>query len=582
MFTVFTELKWFFSMHKKRYMIAIFFLVAVGLLELLPPMLIGQAVDRIRQGTLTASSLHDTTWTLIIIAMIFYIMTYIWMYQLNGGAYLLERKYRSRLVGKFLKMTPGFYERYRTGDLMARATNDLEAVGLTAGFGILTLVDSTFFMISIFMMMGFLISWKLTIAAILPLPLMALSIKYFGDLIEKRYSAAQESFGRLNDQVLDSVAGVRMVRAYVQESADIEQFNKVTEDVYQKNIGVARVAAILEPTIKILVAMSYMIGLGYGAYLVFRSELTLGELVSFNVYLGMLIWPMYALNELVNIMQRGRASLYRVQAILAEVPEVLDTGKLKANQSFSSGEILYNQVGFHYPASGRQVLNNITFTLKQGMTLGVVGKTGSGKTTLLKQLLQEYPAGSGEITLAGRDIAELPHELINNWIGYVPQEQYLFSTTIKDNILFGKLDASKLELDNILDTVVLRDDLARLREGMETVVGEKGATLSGGQKQRISLARALIGEPEILILDDAMSAVDARTEAQILENLRQNRKGWTTLMTTHRLFSIQHADLILVMDNGNIIEQGTHEELVRQNGWYKAQFERQQMKNALV
>lgn len=580
MFSIFKELKWFFNMYKLRYSIAIFFLIAVGLLELLPPMLIGKVIDRMHQGSLTNDSLSQMTLLLVAIALIYYLITYIWTYQLIGGAYLLEKKYRSRLIAHFMKMTSKFYERNRTGDLMARATNDLEAVGQTAGFGIVTLVDATFYLITILMMMGIAISWKLTLAAIIPLPIIAIAIKYFGDIIYTRYSVAQEAFGQLNNQVLDSVSGVRVIRAYVLEQSDLEKFDHLTEEVYQKNLDVTRITAILEPIVKILIAISYLIGIGYGAILVFNNEITLGQLISFNVYLGMMIWPMYALNELVNIMQRGKASLERVNEVLGYQPDVQNEANSK--QVLSPENIRFENVTFKYPASERNNLSNISFTIRQGQTIGIVGKTGSGKTTLLRQLLREYPMGTGDIKISEVSLNQIPIELISEWIAYVPQEQFLFSSSIEENILFGNPNANEAEVSRALNSAALTEDIYQLPEGLKTVVGEKGITLSGGQKQRVSIARAFIAEPEILILDDALSAIDANTEARIISNIRTERVDRTTIITTHRLSAIQHADFILVLDEGEIKESGTHAELQQQDGWYQQQFIRQQLENQLI
>ncbi|NQD68931.1 multidrug ABC transporter permease/ATP-binding protein, partial [Bacillus haikouensis] len=324
MFSIFKKLSWFFKENWKRYTVAIFLLTIVGILDVIPPKLVGDAIDDIQMGTMSWDAVSNYLWLMGGITIVSYGMTYIWLYKLFGGAFLLERKMRSNFMTHLLKMTPTFFEKNRTGDLMARATNDLKAISVTAGFGVLTLIDSSVFMLTILFTMGFMISWKLTIAAILPLPLMALLMKVYGARIHKRFTEAQDAFGELNDKVLESVAGVRVIRAYVQERADENRFSHLTEDVYEKNIEVAKIDSLFDPTIKVLVGLSYLIGLGYGAYLVFHQSITLGQLVSFNVYLGMLIWPMFAIGELINIMQRGNASLDRVQETLDYVQDVRD------------------------------------------------------------------------------------------------------------------------------------------------------------------------------------------------------------------------------------------------------------------
>ncbi|USK29437.1 ATP-binding cassette domain-containing protein [Bacillus sp. CMF21] len=575
MFAVLVKLGWFFKKYWKRYTAAIVLLLIVNVLEVIPPKLLGNAIDDIQIGKFSSELLVQYIVLFLGLGVLVYILSYYWMYNLFGGAHLAERILRSKLMGQFLVMTPRFYEKNRTGDLMARATNDLKAISTTAGFGILTLVDSSMFMLTILLTMGILISWKLTFAAILPLPIMAIAMGIYGKKIHARFMAAQDAFGDMNDQVLESVAGVRVIRAYVQEKEDVNRFNTLTDDVFRKNVSVAKIDALFEPTMKLLVGISYLIGLGYGAYLVFHNVITLGELVSFNVYLGMMIWPMFAIGELINIMQRGNASLDRINETLSyeadvknhEQPQHIDSPK----------KIEFNNVSFQYPSSEVVNLNHVSFTVNKGDTIGIVGKTGSGKTTIVKQLLRQYPAGSGQITMSGVPIEKIPLETLQRFIGYVPQDHVLFSRTVRENILFGKKDGSDAELNKAIDLAFFRKDLEMLPDGLNTLVGEKGVALSGGQKQRISIARALLVNPEILILDDSLSAVDAKTETAIISNIRSERADKTTFITTHRLSAVEHADWILVLDEGKIIEEGRHQTLLANNGWYKEQYERQQI-----
>jgi ATP-binding cassette subfamily B protein len=477
----------------------------------------------------------------------------------------------------FLRMTPTFYERNRTGDLMARATNDLQAVSNTAGFGILTFVDSTLWMATLLVTMTVFVSWKLTLVAILPLPIMAVLVGMYGKWIHKRFTDAQDAFGGMNDGVLETISGTRVIRAYVQERAAEKRFAEVTNDVLEKNIAVVRIDALFEPTVKIFVGASYLLGLGYGAYLVYHNEMTIGGLVSFNVYLGMLIWPMFAIGEMINIMQRGNASLDRVNETLGSKPDVPDPADTVPVPMPASIE--FRNVTFRYPSSSTDNLTGVALTLRRGQTLGIVGRTGSGKTTLIRQLLREYPPGEGSVLIAGVPVERIDMDLLKSWYGYVPQEQFLFSRTIVANILFGREGATEEELERAIAASALKKDLAFLPDGLSTLVGEKGVALSGGQKQRVSIARALIADPEILIFDDAMSAVDARTEAEIIANIRRERAGKTTLIATHRLSGIRHADLIVVLEDGRIAERGTHDTLMKSGGWYKEQYERQQMED---
>ncbi|WP_458353131.1 ABC transporter ATP-binding protein [Peribacillus frigoritolerans] len=575
MFAIFKKLSWFFKEQWQRYTLAILFLCLVNILEVIPPKLVGNAIDDMNNGSMTQEGVMKYVIYLLMVLIGSYLFGYLWSYLLFGGGNLVERKLRSGFMGHLLKMTPSFYEKNRTGDLMARATNDLKAISLTAGFGILTLVDAVLFTITVVVMMGATISWQLTIAAVLPLPIMAVMMQIYVKKIYKRFTDAQAAFGTLNDKVLESISGVRVIRAYVQEREDEKRFEEMTEDVYRKNLAVARIDALFDPTISIIIGISYLIGLGYGAYLVFQQAITLGGLVSFNVYLGMLIWPMIAVGELINVMQRGNASLDRVQDTLSYEADVKNSMGLESIAN--PGNIQFNSVHFTYPSSTVVNLSDISVQLERGQTLGIVGKTGSGKTTFVKQLLREYPLGTGEIAFAGMPLEQLHLEDIRKWIGYVPQDHFLFSKTVRENILFGKMDATEDELAEAIRLADFEKDLTMLPNRLETLVGEKGVALSGGQKQRISIARALIKNPEILILDDSLSAVDAKTETTIIENIQNERAGKTTIITTHRLSAVQHADRIIVLDSGKIIEEGTHADLLLNDGWYSEQYERQQV-----
>lgn len=575
MFSVLFKLKWFFAENWKRYTLAVSLLMVTNVLEVVPPWLLGESIDAIYQQTLTSKLLMTFLLALIAVTVVNYLSNFVWQYQLFGGAYVIEKQLRSRLMKQFLRMTPSFYEKNRTGDLMARATNDLKAVSTTAGFGILTLIDSSLYMLTILVTMGILVSWKLTFAALLPLPILAIIMQILGKRIHEKYMKAQDAFGDMNDSVLEAVAGVRVIRAYVQERASEKQFDEMTEDVYAKNMEVEKIDALFNPITKILTGVSYMIGLGYGAFLVSDGQMTLGDLVSFNVYLGMIIWPMFAIGELINVMQRGNASLDRVQETLDYEEDVKDA--IQPVTVADPGRIGFENVTFQYPQSTTLNLSDINLQLEKGQTLGIVGKTGSGKTTLIKQLLREYPVGEGSLSLAEVPIEKQTKDQVRNWIGYVPQDHVLFSRTVKENILFGHPEGTDEDIETAIRLSHFQKDLEMLPQGLETLVGEKGVALSGGQKQRISIARALIKNPEILLLDDSLSAVDAKTEARIIENIQQERNGKTTIITTHRLSAIQHADWIIVLDDGVMIEEGTHEDLLENGGWYKEQFDRQQI-----
>ncbi|MGE7944993.1 ABC transporter ATP-binding protein [Lysinibacillus xylanilyticus] len=575
MFDVLSKLSWFFKKYWKQYTVAIVLLIIASGLEVVPPYLLGSIIDILTAGEMTPAILSK--YILIFVGIIIggYALNFVWQFRLFEGAINLEKILRRNLMQHFLRMTPTFYEKNRTGDLMARATNDLNAVSLTAGFGIMTLIDSTIYMGCIIFAMGYLISWKLTFFAMLPVPIMAILIQYLGKIVHERYMKAQDAFGELNDSVLESVAGVRVVRAYVQEKKDEANFAEMSESVYEKNMHTAKINALFGPITKVGTGISYVVALGYGAHLVATEAMTVGQLVTFNVYLGLAVWPIFAIGELINVMQQGSASLDRVQETLNYEADVRNIAN--PQMIATPNAIGFDDLTFQYPMSQVKNLQRISLSLKKGQTLGIVGKTGAGKTTFLRQLLREYPMGEGQLTIDGVDITAQTKEQLLDWIGYVPQDHVLFSRTIRENVLFGKEDATQADLQQAIRAAYFEKDLENLPMGLETLVGEKGVSLSGGQKQRVSIARALIKDPEILMLDDSLSAVDAKTEAKIIENIQRERQDKTTIITTHRLSGIQHADLIIVLDEGQIVEQGTHEQLLSQQGWYKEQFDRQQL-----
>lgn len=574
MFQAIKKLMWFFKDHWKRYTIAIILLLIANVVEVLPPWIVGQTIDKISDRSLTEQIYHQLVIIFIIVLILAYIVNYIWRTLIFSGSQILESIMRRKLMQKFLSMSPTFFEKNRTGDLMAKSTNDLNQIRNTAGIGILTLIDSTTFMGTIILTMGITVSWKLTLFALIPLPLLAILEIELGKRIHKRYLISQKSFGDMNDSVLESIEGVRVTRAYVQEDKLNKDFKNMTESVVEKFMNVEKMDAFFQPITIIITAMSQVIGIGYGAFLVNSGEMTIGGLISFTVYLNMLVWPMFSVGILINIMQRGNASIDRVEETLNEAETVIDV----ENKGIPSHDIGMNSVVFKYPSSESINLNNINIILGKGETLGIVGATGSGKTTLIKQILKEYPTGDGEIVLGDTNINQISKSDLRSLIGYVSQENILFSRSIRDNIRFGKSNATDNEIEEAIKLAYFEKDIERLPQGLETLVGEKGIAISGGQKQRIAIARALIMDPKILILDDALSAVDAKTEKKIIQNIQKYRQGKTTIIATHRLSGVKHANQIVVMDHGEITESGTHDQLLQMNGWYKSQFERQRLK----
>jgi ATP-binding cassette subfamily B protein len=574
------KLQWFFKQRWPHYTIAISLMVIMNIMSVVAPKIIGDVTDQIRSGALTATSLNLTVLFLISLAIIGYVIFFSWLNLLFGSSILLEKELRSRLLKHLVRMSPSFFHRNRTGELMALATNDIPAISNTAGFGVLTLVSTIVGTSIVLVAMILFVDIQLTLASLLPLPILVYAVNKIGKKMRTHFLAAQDSFGHMNDHALESISGLRVLRAYVQENKDIEAFDNVTMTVMHKNLKVAFVNALFQPVISTIVGLSYAIGIGYGSYLVFHNEITLGQLFTFNIYLGLLIWPMISFGEFINILQRGNASLDRVENSFAQKPEVQDIEHpISVSQPT---RIEMNQLSFRYPGATTDSLQQISIKIHQGDTLGIVGRTGSGKSTLLKQLLRQYPIEPEKLFISGVPIESIALNQVLQWIGYVPQEHLLLSKTILENIKVGNPEASIDEVKQVIDAACFTKDIEQMSQGWDTVIGESGVMLSGGQKQRTAIARALLVDPEILILDDVLSAVDAKTETRIINNIRQLRQGQTTLIATHRLSAVSHASWIVVLEQGQIIEEGTHEQLLLLDGWYKQQYNHQQLEAAIL
>ncbi|UKS25892.1 ATP-binding cassette domain-containing protein [Paenibacillus sp. HWE-109] len=573
------KLQWFFKERWKYYVLAIGLLIGVNLLATIPPKMIGNTIDHIRNGDLTQTSLSHTVLLLVGLSLLLYVMAFIWITTLFGNSALIEKVLRGRLLTHLTKMTPAFFQRNSTGQLMALATNDVLAIGQTAGYGVMTLVHTLVGASVVIITMVSLISYKLMLAALIPLPFLVLVINKLGKSVRTRFLAAQASFGQMNDHALESISGIRVLRSYVQEDHDLTAFDKVTSDVMNKNRRVSMLNALFQPLTTLIVGLSYSIGIGYGSYLVFHQEITLGQLISFNIYLGMLIWPMISFGEFINVLQRGSASADRLDKALTQQADIVDVPKPIAVHKPESIEM--KGLSFTYPTANHPSLTNVSFQLERGQTLGIVGRTGSGKSTLLKQLLRQFPIESDKLRISGVSIEQISLDQVKGWVAYVPQEHLLLSKSIRDNVALGKHDASPEEIARAIEMASFTQDISQMPEGLGTIVGENGVMLSGGQKQRLAIARALLINSEILLLDDSLSAVDARTENRILGHIRQERAGKTTLITTHRLSAVSHANWILVLDEGRVLEEGTHEQLMQFGGWYREQWERQQMEASL-
>ncbi|SDI44762.1 ATP-binding cassette, subfamily B [Planococcus glaciei] len=576
---VFWELGWFFKERKKQYITGVILLLFVAFLGVLPPRIIGFVVDEIGRGTLTPAFLVKWLGILGASALLMYALRYAWRLMIFGSSILLAQNLRERLFTHFTRMSPAFYQKRRVGDLMAHATNDLQAVQQTAGIGVLTLVDSIATGGFVIAAMALTVSWKLTLIVLLPMPLMAYMTNYYGKLLHERFHGAQEAFSSLNDKTQESISGMKVIKTFGQEKQDIDDFKRLSDRVVDENIRVARVDSLFDPTISAIIGVCYFLALGFGTYFVMNGEMTIGDMVAFTTYLGLLVWPMLAFGWLFNIVERGRASYDRIRRLLAEPVDIDD--REDAVDVRPQGDIVFSLEQFQFTGDDRAALRDVYFTLRRGETLGIVGKTGSGKSAILRLLLREFDHYDGDITFGGISVNDYKKQQLRKAIGYVPQDHFLFSTTIAGNIAFARPDAAMEEVHEAAKLAHIHQDILNFTEGYSTVVGERGVSLSGGQKQRISIARALMMRPELLILDDSLSAVDAKTEEAILSSLKKTRTGATTIITSHRLSAIQHAHQIIVMHEGTVAEIGTHDQLMKKKGRYYEMYELQQLE-ALV
>lgn len=576
---VFWELGWFFKERKKQYITGVILLLFVAFLGVLPPRIIGFVVDEIGRGTLTPAFLVKWLGILGASALLMYALRYAWRLMIFGSSILLAQNLRKRLFTHFTRMSPAFYQKRRVGDLMAHATNDLQAVQQTAGIGVLTLVDSIATGGFVIAAMALTVSWKLTLIVLLPMPLMAYMTNYYGKLLHERFHGAQEAFSSLNDKTQESISGMKVIKTFGQEKQDIDDFKRLSDRVVDENIRVARVDSLFDPTISAIIGVCYFLALGFGTYFVMNGEMTIGDMVAFTTYLGLLVWPMLAFGWLFNIVERGRASYDRIRRLLAEPVDIDD--REDAVDVRPQGDIVFSLEQFQFTGDDRAALRDVYFTLRRGETLGIVGKTGSGKSAILRLLLREFDHYDGDITFGGISVNDYKKQQLRKAIGYVPQDHFLFSTTIAGNIAFARPDAAMEEVHEAAKLAHIHQDILNFTEGYSTVVGERGVSLSGGQKQRISIARALMMRPELLILDDSLSAVDAKTEEAILSSLKKTRTGATTIITSHRLSAIQHAHQIIVMHEGTVAEIGTHDQLMKKKGRYYEMYELQQLE-ALV
>ena len=575
---IFSQLSWYFRRQWRKYCGAIFILFIVSVIELVPPKVIGWIVDGVVDGSLSSHDLALYLGGVAALWLLVYGLRILWRVWLFGAAAELGTVLRNRLYRHFSSHPPRFFERYKTGDLMARSTNDVNAVVMTAGEGVLTGADSLISGVVVLVVMTTQLSWELTLLALLPMPIMALCVNKLGTRLHGRFSASQAAFSTLSETTQDSLNGVRMIRAFGLEKHQQQAFDKVTDDVGEKNAAVAQVDALFDPVIYMTIGMSFFLSVSGGGYLVYTEQLTLGDLTAFTLYQGLMIWPMLAIAWLFNIIERGSAAWDRLNTIFKEDPDIVSgtTELTPEPQTLSVDVSSFTWRGQQQPALGK-----LCFQLEPGEVLGIAGPVGSGKSTLLALLLRLQELEEGKIHFNQVEIKQADLEMWRSRFAVVSQSPFLFSRSIADNIALGDPKASLAQIREAASLACIDEDIMKFPDGYDTLVGEKGVTLSGGQKQRIAIARALLLNAEILILDDALSAVDGRTEHQILANLGKAEQKQSVIVIAHRLTALEQADQILVLNQGQVAEQGTHSDLLRTGQWYSEMYQYQKLASAL-
>ena len=572
-------IRYFLKQNWYRYLIGILFLISVDTLMLITPRIMGSIVDELRSGVQDMEYIGLLILAVIGVALGLFITRLFWRVFIMGSARRFEYYARKTLFQKLLDMPPTFYDKTRVGDLMARFTNDVNAVRMAMGPAIVMTIDSIFLISVTIIAMGSFTSWELTWIAIIPLPLLAVVSTFFGRIIHKRFKKVQAAFSNLTDTVEESVSGARLIKSYGIEGLRNDTLSEKSDSYVQENIKLIKVWGMFFPLIQMLSMLGSVLATLFGGQMVVLGQLTLGEYVTFTSYLGMLIWPMTAFGWVINMVQRGRASYKRLLEVLEEKNNIVVEDPVSLEDF--NGHISLKRLTFTYPTGNRPVLHDIDFEVIPGSKVAIVGTTGSGKSTLAKLIARLYPVEKGMLFIDGYDINRLPPEVIRERIAYVPQETFLFSETIRNNIRFGNMKLTDSEVEKYAAIASIHEDILGFPKGYDTLVGERGVTLSGGQKQRVAIARALIKQTPIIVLDDCLSAVDTETEKKILDSLKDSQGKRSIVVVSHRLKAVVDADTIYVMHEGKIVERGTHHELVENGGLYQRMYERQMIEEKL-
>ena len=567
--------------HWRPYAASALMLSTIAVLTVWIPRQVGHVVDALVAHRLAGWDLIAQLGLLVLAGLAIYLLRVGWRLALFRTAYELGRQLRTRLYAQLTRQGPAFFHAQRTGDLMALATNDVDAIEMAAGEALLAAFDGTLTLILVLGMMTIGVDWRLGLAALVPFPFMAYAFWRISTQVHVAWSDSLSRFSALNQQVQDSLAGVRTVRALGLVRRSRAQFGELARDAGAAAYQAQRWEAMFEPAVGLSLGAATVIALGVGAWLVGTELITIGQLTAFTMYLGQLIWPMFAAGWVLSLLERGRAAWSRLQPVLDAPAGLVDTG---TREMPAHADIAWDRVSFRYPGMAQPALEEIALTLPPGRTLGIVGATGSGKSTLLRLLLRQYEPDAGSVRLGGMPAPEIRLDALRRALAWVPQEPFLFSASVADNIALARPDATREQVIAVAELAAVHDDIARLPQGYETLVGERGVTLSGGQRQRVAIARALLAQAPVLLLDDALSAVDSGTETQILDHwraLRRRHPERSLAIVSHRLSAVMEADEIVVLRQGRIVERGRHEDLIALGGWYAGQWRYQQLEASL-
>ena len=565
--------------HRLQYFLGILALFAVDFANIFIPKLTGTITDGLTAHNLDWNGIKMLLLYILILGFLLAVGRFLWRYFLFGASRSIEKELRNDMFAHLEKMSVEYYNEHKTGDLMTRFTSDLNNIRMSIGPAIICVFDASVMTIMVIGQMMYYVNVKLTLLTMIPMILILLGEIYYGKIIRSRFLDRQEAVSNLTDYVQESFSGIRVIKAFVQERAQLRAFTKENQNTMEKNLSIAKLQSIVIPLLDVIIGLSSLITLIYGGYLALIGDITLGRFVAFNQYINMLVWPMLACGDAVNMFSQGSASIRRIQDVMEEKPEIFDDTDTEDVEKIK-GSITFSHLTFLHHGQTEPTLKDINLHIDAGTTLAIVGRTGNGKSTLVNLLLHLYNAKPGMIFIDGKDINTIPLKTLRTNIGYVPQDNFLFSDTLKSNIAFGVEDEDMEAITKATTAACIHENIAAFPDGYETIVGERGVTLSGGQKQRSSIARALMKDAPILILDDALSAVDTDTEEHILTNLKKNRAGKTTILIAHRISTIQNADVILVLEDGMAKEIGNHESLMKQNGIYKDMFLKQQLEAA--